>query len=241
MTKKTRFLVFGLILGIFTTATCACVFIDGVDGNGKVVKENREVKSFTALKVGGAFDVYLTQGDKEELIVEADENLMNLITTTVRGNTLIINTKKNIRDADELNLYITFKELEKMDFSGAVEVESDGKLTFDRLLIKGSGASEIDLKLTANKLECNFSGASEIDLTGQADYCSMKCSGASELDAEDFVVKEYNIEITGAGEGVINCTDILNASVSGAASIRYYGDPKVDTHISGAGSIKPKR
>jgi hypothetical protein len=237
MEQKFRYLTIVLIMAVFATATTACFFTSGVSGNGKVVKENREVKSFDAIKTGGAFDVYLKQGDKEELTIEADENLMELITTTVHGNTLIIGTKKNIVDADELKLYITFKELTKMDFSGAVEVESEGELSFDELLIKGSGVSEIDLDLTANDLECYFSGASEIGLSGHADHCSMKCSGAAELDAEDFVVREYDIDISGAGEGDIRCTEILKASVSGAASVKYHGDPKVDANVSGAGSI----
>ncbi len=238
MTKKLTMVALSLMLGLVTLASSACMFMDGVDGNGNVKKETRDVSSFDAIKIAGAFEVYLSQGSSEGLVVEADENLLDLIQSEVRGGTLVIDTKENIRDSKELNLYITFKDIEKMDISGAVELKSEEKLKFDELRIDGSGASEITLELEANKLECDFSGASEIELSGSAKYCSIDNSGASELDAYDFVVGEYDIEISGAGDAKIHCTDVLKARISGAASIRYQGDPKVDSRVSGAGSIK---
>jgi hypothetical protein len=240
MTKKLSMLALSLILGLVTLSSSACMFMKGVDGNGNVKKETRDVSSFDAIKIGGAFDIFLSQGNSEGLVIEADENLLDLIKSEVRNGTLVIDTKKNIRDSKELNLYISFKDLKKMNLSGAVELESEGKLTFDNLKINGSGASEITLELEANKLECDFSGASETELIGSAKYCSVDSSGASELDAYDFVVGEYDIEISGAGDAVNHCSEVLNAHISGAASIHYKGNPKVDSHVSGAGSIKQR-
>jgi len=240
MTKKLTMVALSLMFGLITMASSACMFMGGVDGNGKVKKETRDIKSFDAIKIGGAFEVYLSQGNNESLVVEADENLLELIRTEVRGGTLVIDTRENIRNSEEMNLYITFQNLDEMDLSGAVEVKSEEMLKFGDLAIEGSGASEITLELETNKLECDFSGASEIELTGKAEYCSIDNSGASELDAYDFIVSEYNIEISGAGEAKIHCTDVLTARISGAASIRYQGDPKVDSRVSGAGSIKQR-
>jgi hypothetical protein len=240
MTKNLTLVALSLMFGFLTLASSACMFMDGVDGNGNVIKETRDVSSFDAIKIGGAFEVYLSQGSSEGLVIEADENLMELIRVEVRGGTLVIDTEVNIRKSKEMNLYITFTDLEKMKLSGAVEVKSEEKLKFDNLELDGSGASEIDLHLEANRLECDFSGASEIELKGKANYCSIDNSGASELNAYDFIVGEYNIEISGAGDAKIHCTDILKARISGAASIRYQGDPKVDSHVSGAGSIKQR-
>ncbi len=239
MTKKLTVVALSLMFGLVTLAS-SCMFMEGVDGNGKVVKETRNVSNFDAIKIGGAFDVYLSQGSSENLVIEADENLMDLIKTDVRDGTLVIDTRKNIRNSKELNIYITFRDLEKLKLSGAVEVQSDGKLKFEDLSIHGSGASEIELELEADKLICDFSGASEIDLSGSANYCSIDNSGASEVTAYDFVVREYLIEISGAGDAKIHCTDVLKARISGAASIRYQGNPKVDSRVSGAGSIKQR-
>ena len=59
MTKKLSLVALSLIFGLITLASTSCMFMDGVDGNGKVEKETRDVSSFDAIKIGGAFEVYL--------------------------------------------------------------------------------------------------------------------------------------------------------------------------------------
>jgi hypothetical protein len=165
---------------------------------------------------------------------------MSIIETEVRGGKLVVNTKENIHRSKKLDLYITVKTLESIDISGAVELKSEGKLELGNLSFEGSGASEIEMNFTADHVDGNFSGASEIDLAGSANSCRLDMSGASELDAEDFIVKEFDLELSGAGDAEIHVTDKLKARASGAANIRYLGDPKVDSEVSGAGSVKKR-
>jgi len=233
-------LAFSLVFGLITVTSSGCKYLEGEDGNGKVKKETRDIKSFDAIKIGGAFEVHLTQGDRESLVVEADENLLKLITAEVKGGTLVVSTEKNIRNSKELNLYITFKDISKLDLSGAVEVKSEGMIKLDNLELEGSGASEVTLKLELDRLTADFSGASEINLSGSANTCDFDMSGASEVDAYGFTVKECTIELSGAGEARLNVTDNLKARVSGAGEIRYEGNPSVDSRVSGAGSIKKR-
>ena len=240
MIRKSFLVLLTGLLAFFMLSSSGCGYIDGVDGNGKVVKETRNVSGFSKLDAGGAFKIILTQGSSESVIVEADENLIPLIVTEVRGSTLYVESKDNIRHSKSLTLYITFQSLEKIGISGACELGSENALTFENLVLKGSGASEIDLNMNAQSLKGDFSGASEIDLKGSAGECSMDLSGASELNAFEFVVKNYEIDISGAGDANIHATEMLKASVSGAASIRYEGNPRVDSHTSGAGSVKPR-
>jgi hypothetical protein len=240
MIKKALVITASLLLGLIALVSAGCNYIDGIDGNGKIVKETRKVEAFDGIKIGGAFKVFISQGSTESLLVEADENLMSIIETEVRGGKLVVNTKENIHRSKKLDLYITVKTLESIDISGAVELKSEGKLELGNLSFEGSGASEIEMNFTADHVDGNFSGASEIDLAGSANSCRLDMSGASELDAEDFIVKEFDLELSGAGDAEIHVTDKLKARASGAANIRYLGDPKVDSEVSGAGSVKKR-
>jgi len=239
MIKKVLVFTMSLLLGVITLVSAGCNYV-GIDGNGKVVKETRNVEAFDGIKIGGAFEVILSQGTTESLIVEADENLMSIIETNVRGGKLIVETRENIRNSKKLNLYITVKTLESIDISGAVEIKTEGKLELGNLEIEGSGASEIEMIFTADRVEGNFSGASEIDFEGTANFCRLDMSGASELDAESFIVKEFDLELSGAADAVIHVTEKLKAHASGAANVRYLGNPKVDSEVSGAGSVKKR-
>lgn len=211
----------------------------GIKGNGHVVKQERSVKSFNAISVGGAFEVFLTQGDSESLVVEADENLLEVIETKISHETLYIRTKENIKNSTQLNLYITIRTLEMLDLSGAVELSSENRISGERLEVESSGASEIELDLKLERLSMDISGASEIDLYGKAEKVDLDLSGASELDAYDFFVVDMNLDVSGAGEARVNVSGALDAEVSGAASIRYKGSPSlINTDVSGAGSIR---
>ncbi|MEL6194478.1 MAG: DUF2807 domain-containing protein, partial [Bacteroidota bacterium] len=57
-----------------------------VRGNGEVVRQNRNIDGFEAVAVGGAFNVYISQGSDYKVTVEADENLLDHISTEVRDD-----------------------------------------------------------------------------------------------------------------------------------------------------------
>lgn len=227
-----------LILSMTMQSSCTYAF-RGIKGDGNVVKEKRDVTSFSGIDVGGAFKVYLTQGSSEKLEIEADENLLPIIKTEVKGGTLYISTKEDIRDSEALNIYLTFKEMHEIDVSGACDLSGEDKFTFNDLEMDCSGASNIDLKITANSLELDCSGASNITLYGSAQKVEMDVSGASHFDAYDLEVEDFEIEVSGAAGAKIFVTGELSANVSGAAHLKYKGDARIVHHdVSGAGSMK---
>lgn len=233
-------LTLALVLGFMLTITSGCTYASqGVKGDGNVVKQERSVSPFTGIEVGGAFKVFLTQGDKESLIVEADENLLDIIETEVHGNTLKIRTTKDIRDSKVMNLYITFSDLKSLEISGACHLTGENKFKLGDLEMDCSGASDIMLKLTAANVNLDCSGASQMELYGMAESMDIDISGASHFDASDFEVKLCNADVSGASHGKVFVTDELSADVSGAGSLKYKGDAVLKDHdVSGAGSLK---
>ncbi len=231
------FNIFFLLM--ISTVSAGCIdFLEGARGDGNVVKEERAVKSFDGIDVSGAFEVILTQGDREKLVVEADENLLEIIITEVVNGTLKIYTKKDIRKAKTLNIYLTFKDLKSIDISGAVEIKGENRFNLDKLFIEGSGASEIDLSIKAKLLKVDFSGASEIELSGYCKEVELEVSGASELNAENLEVEILRMDVSGASEATVFVTQELHIDASGASSVRYKGDPKIYQDSSGASSVR---
>jgi hypothetical protein len=231
---------FTVMLTFLLTLQSGCTYaFHGIKGNGNVVKQERQISSFSSLEVGGAFRVYLSQGDKESLTVEADENLLDVIKTTVLGNTLKITTSENVQDSEALNIYLTIVKLKEMEISGACKLTCETKLSLDDLDLECSGASDVQLKLAANDLEFDFSGASQVDMFGIANEVTLDLSGAADLDALELEAEKYSADISGAANAKIFVKSELSADVSGAASLKYKGEPKLlQTDVSGAGSLK---
>ena len=238
-TKRTMTIFITFLMLASSGLMGSCIPINGEKGNGNVVKQDRKVSGFTSLEVSGAFTVYLYQGNSESLTIEADENLMEYIVTEVKGDKLEIYTKnKSIQKFTEMNIYLTFEQLEMIDISGAVEITGEDMMKFDELSIDGSGASEISLKLEVGMFRADFSGASEIELLGEAKAAIFDLSGASEIDAYDFIIEHCELDVSGASDARIHVTANLEIDVSGAASVKYKGSPKVSSDVSGAGSLR---
>tara|TARA_B100000809_G_C15109774_1_gene520132 strand:+ start:583 stop:1284 length:702 start_codon:yes stop_codon:yes gene_type:complete len=222
----------GLVIAL-TLNSC----IDSIDGNGNVVKEKRTISSFNRIDISGGYEVLVNQGADELLEIEADENLLELIETEVRNNTLFISSTHPIGGSESLKLYITTVKLVDIDVSGAIELSNKGTFKSENLNIDVSGAADIDLDVNVENLTMDMSGASETTLTGEADNFEIKLSGAGELEAEKLKTRNTSIDISGAGSATVFAKKTLDISVSGAASVKYKGSPKVTQNISGASSV----
>ena len=222
----------GLVIAL-TLNSC----IDVLDGNGEVVKEKRTISSFNKIDISGAYEVLINQGNDERLTIEADENLLEIIETVVRNNTLYISSKQAIGNAEALKLYITAVNLEDIDVSGAVKLSNKGTFEAKKLAIEVSGAGVIDLDVAVENLLIDMSGASETNLKGSSDNFEISISGAGELTAKKLKTENTTIDISGAGSATVFANKTLNVSVSGAGSIEYKGSPKLTKDISGAGSV----
>src|SRR5438067_632710 len=130
-----------------------------LEGNGKLVTRDVPVQSFDALIASGVYDLKLSQGDRETVKIEADENLQDLFQVHNEGSKLIIDMKKmehknvKLNDKNKMKVFVTFKKLKELELSNLGGVHSDDQLTFDNLVLENKCVGRLDLKLTANKLD----------------------------------------------------------------------------------------
>lgn len=202
-------------------------------------REDRTITGFTKLEVSGGFEIVLTQGNSESLTIEADENIMSNIQTRLTGSTLEIYTKGTIRNYRIMRVYITFKQLESIELSGAVKVTADQSLQFDRLDFDISGACTIEFDMEADRLDLDLSGASKLILNGYVNYLEADCSGASKLMLAGLKTKRISFESSGASTAEFWVTESLDVESNGASNVRYKGNPAtVNVENSGASSVK---
>src|SRR3990170_5909134 len=65
-----------------------------VRGSGNVVTEERDVSDFHKIHLSGIGNLIITQGEEESLTIEADDNIMPLISADVSGERLTISFKR---------------------------------------------------------------------------------------------------------------------------------------------------
>jgi hypothetical protein len=103
-----------------------------IEGSGNVITRDVAVQSFDELDASGLFNLRLSQGDKEQVKIEAEDNLQELFIVKNEGSKLSISMKKNmnINTKKKMNVYVTFKKLKLMDLSMVGGTYSDELLSF---------------------------------------------------------------------------------------------------------------
>lgn len=207
-----------------------------------------EGAEFTRLTFKSVGDVFLSQGDVCDLRIEGDPELIKKVVTRVEDGVLTITYAVDIVDwtglgwisaENRLRYTITFKELDQLSLGGAGVIRADG-LTGNKLKLHHSGLGLLNITgLNLPELGVTLGGLGEIRLAGEVQTQVVALSGGGSYQAVDLRSQEADVTLTGAGTAKVWVDSNLKASVSGAGSILYRGEPQVNQSVSGLGSVKP--
>ena len=212
----------------FIKGFAACLLIVGgcrnmrpaVVGSGVSKTETRSVADFDEIEMNGIGRLDATIGPLSPLSVTADDNLLPLIETTVRGRTLVIRERQDVRPKSNLVFKVAIPNLKSVGVSGIASAQVAG--------------------VKNDSLAIRINGAGDVRLVGQTDKFDFQLNGTGSLNAYELSTKSAVAEISGTGSAELNVTAELKAKVSGIGSITYIGDPKVESHVSGLGKVSKK-
>lgn len=226
-----------------------------VEGNNDVVTETREAGSFHRVFNEGEFEVYIIQDSSNEVMIEAESNLIPLIRTRIVGSALIIDTRDNLRNNYPMKVYVHTIDLDEVKLSGSglmraenivtgdldINISGSGDIYFSgtagkvNSTISGSGSMNLDLN--CDEFNADISGSGEMEVSGAANKGDFHISGSGSIHAYEFTLQECYASISGSGDMYLNVVSYLNANISGSGNIIYLGDPAIDTKITGSGSV----
>jgi Putative auto-transporter adhesin, head GIN domain len=177
-----------------------------IEGSGNIITKTVNVQSFDQIDVSGVFSLKLSQGSKEEVKIEADDNLQDLFEVKNDGSKLTIEMKKesNFNSKKGLKVYVTFKKLKSMNLKTVGNVSSEENLSFDDVKIGNKSVGSVDLKLTAQSVDLNNKSVGNVKLNGKAETAVIKNNSVGSIDAGDFVVQKMDIDNKGIGSAEVN-------------------------------------
>lgn len=217
--------------------------------NEFVVDANAEIRTvsgtFNSIRVSGGIDLYLSQSNEQAIAISASDDKYKVgIKTIVENGTLRIyydgDKGFNMRNK-KMRAYVSFKDLEKLEASGACDVRVSGELAVNALVMQMSGASDFKGKIKVSSLKLELSGASDVKIEGTATVVNIESSGASDVKGFDLISDICTAKASGASDVNITVNKELNAHASGASDIYYKGDAVIkEMHSSGASSIEKR-
>lgn len=235
-----------------------------ISGEGPLVSETRSTGQFEGIDMAISGVLKYTPDSVFKVEIKAQQNIQNLIETSVINNQLIIGLKRDTRlgsykpvevsvhapDINSLkisgsaNAFI-LKPLNteglSLAISGSGDIHTDSLTTPQMFLVKISGSGSVyvkSMKSNGFKLDISGSGNMLADIGTTTDE-QLSISGSGKVDISSVESQNASIRSSGSGDVRLHANEKLDVHISGSGNIYYKGNPKITSEISGSGKIIP--
>lgn len=210
------------VLVLFFASACDNIVIDvgGVRGSGHVITESRDVSGFSEVAVLGSGNLVITVDGTESLTIEAEDNIMPLLTTEIRDGRLELGTSESISPTRQIEYTISAATLEGVSISGSGEITATG--------------------VDEETFTAQISGSGRVEPVGTAKELTIVISGSGEYEGAGLVARRGDVTVSGSGSALVNVIDELEVTVSGSGNVGYLGSPSLSSSISGSGEVSQR-
>lgn len=241
------------LTGLSITAACNRFPLGGcIEGNGEVITENRTLEPFHSIVVDGSMDVRLAQAGEQSLKLQAEANLLPIITTTIQNGVLTISSKESYCTTKGVTVFATMPEVRSVAIEGSGDVAAEavivagttpstgaaasGKLTFS---IDGSGS--ISVPVQSDELTASIGGSGDVFLKGNSRAFSGEINGSGNIMAAELQTQQCTIAINGSGDASVSAANELRVTINGSGDVVYAGNPPIlRTTINGSGDVRKR-
>jgi len=208
---------------------------------GPVAQTERTTFPFTKIVLYDNIHLVLTQDTVDKLMVEAGQNLLSQIATTVNDQTLTI--KNNVgcswlrRPGETITVYASVKNLQQVDYNGSGNITSTNTITSPTLFFYSyEGAGNIDVAIDAEVAGAYIHHENaDITLHGRAHRFFTYINARGTLNIKDLQVQNMVMEYGGVRNTTVNVSDSLDVIIYHTGNVYYKGQPHIkrQTHSSG--------
>lgn len=215
----------------------------GISGEGEVVQATLDVYDFDGFNNNIAADIYVSQGEDYEVIVEAQENIIdNINIDDIDQGIWKIKYYRPVRWSKPVKIYVTLPYLSHARINGSGDVIGETVFTdIEKLDLTIAGSGKMDLEAYSEEVSIRILGSGDVKLTGECDILDCAISGSGSIHAFSMMAYEADVDVSGSGDSNLNVEESLNVHISGSGSVIYRGNPYVDSRILGSGSVKRDR
>jgi len=195
-------------------------------GSGNLVTQQKDFSDFSAIEVSSAFEVEISQSSFYGISITADDNVIDYIQVSKTGNTLNVGIQTGSYQSTTLQVEIEMPEIDSLRLSGATSGIIEDFSSSEPFVVELSGASSLEMgDMNVGDFEVEVSGASTLTAEGSGNDLVSIVEGASNLDLTDFPVHNSELIVSGASQATVNMNGTLDATVSGASTVYYIGEP----------------
>jgi hypothetical protein len=211
-----------------------------LSGSGVLVSETRNLKTFHGIEARQGFEVELREGSKPEVVIEADDNVINDVEARVDDDGILhLGVDHNHLVNVHLKAVVTYQKLDEIRSSSGAQVTGTYTLKADRIELHASSGSGIEVAVDAPSVETNASSGSNLKVKGRTRNYAAEASSGSSIDSEDLLSERAAAHASSAGDIDLHASVAVDAHASSGGSIHYRGKPtNVKQESSSGGSVE---
>ncbi len=245
-----------LVLVLGTVIGCA----PAVAGSGVANSELRPTPAFTRVSLKTELASTVSVGSPQSVHVRCDDNLVPLIRTEVRKDTLEvwIDGMHSIDPKTDCKLTVSLPKLTALEQQGSggvhvsgladglasVSSSGSGKVVIDRtraddLEVDTSGSGGVDFASVEGKaVHVRSSGSGSVRLSGRASKVVVGSMGSGSVDAERLSADSAVIDTSGSGNVSAAASTDVTIDASGSGRVHIVGNPaKRHQRVTGSGRV----
>ena len=231
-------IIFGGLLGL---SSCSMTGAERIQGSGNLDRETRTVQDIHGVELRTLGDLSITLGTSESLEIEAEDNFLPYIETSVKNGILIIQQSANVNLHPSLPVryLLTVKNLDELRVLSSGNIQAP-VLEADRvtLVVDSSGHINLDgLMAKQAEIEINSSGNIKAG-EGQVREQTIIINSSGNYLAENMRSESAEVDIRSSGNATIWVTDTLDVNLSSSGNVNYYGNPEVSERTTSNGRSK---
>jgi hypothetical protein len=214
---------------------------EAIRGSGNISEETYAFTGVTGVQLStlGELDIHL--GDKEELRIEADDNLLQYFETGKDGDVLRIGTRSgvNLRPSEPVRYTLTVREIEFIGLSSTGNAHAP-TLAADRFEIRVSSTGDLSVDgIEANALDVRISSTGDVRIgEGVVDSQNLRISSTGDYDGESVRSAQATVRLSSTGSARLWAEESLDATLTSTGSVFYKGDPEVSESHSSTGQVR---
>lgn len=190
----------------------------GVLGSGVAASQTRPLPAFRGIDLAGSNTLTIHVGSKQSVNVQADDNLIDVVTTVVAGGTLFVDNVGSFTTKTPMHVEITVPALRSVSLTGSGTIDVTG--------------------IDSRTFIADLKGSGVITAAGTTDRLDARLGGSGDCRLEQLKARDATARLAGSGRLVVSAAHSLDASVAGTGVIAYTGKPtRVTTTVTGTGTI----
>lgn len=213
-----------------------------VKGSGQMSSETRKLGEYHAISLRGGMDIEFTNGPQEDAVIEAEDNILPLIETEIKGDQLIVRMKPgtHISTKKDIKVKLTAPDIEELSLAGSGNIVGTNEWDHNsavRLSLSGSGNITLGA-VNAPGVKASIAGSGDIHLKGETRDLDVAIAGSGNFDGYNLHTESTSVNIAGSGDANVHASVNLNVKVGGSGDVSYRGTPQITSHIAGSGSVR---